>query len=70
MDHGGAETSNVSLAYKVFTFEENKTDTLSVSIPEVCLSINIYTHHYIGCIVVFNIPLRAADISYDTNYLP
>eukprot|EP00064_Thunnus_orientalis_P016625 superscaffoldBa00003338_g16693 len=35
MDHNGGETSNVSLAYKVFTFGENKKNTLSVSIPEV-----------------------------------
>lgn len=35
MDHSGGETSNVSLAYKVFTFGENKKNTLSVSIPEV-----------------------------------
>lgn len=35
MDHSGGETSNVSLAYKVFTFGEKKKNTLSVSIPEV-----------------------------------
>ncbi|XP_067472520.1 histone-arginine methyltransferase METTL23-like isoform X1 [Thunnus thynnus] len=35
MDHSGGETPNVSLAYKVFTFGENKKNTLSVSIPEV-----------------------------------
>lgn len=39
MDCGGAET--LSIAYRVFTFEESKQNTqesLSVSIPEVSLS--------------------------------
>ncbi|KAM7387599.1 hypothetical protein PAMA_009964 [Pampus argenteus] len=34
MDHNEAETPSLTLAYKVFTFEEEKK-TLSVSIPEV-----------------------------------
>lgn len=38
MDHSEAETA--SIAYKVFTFEDNKKniqESLCVSIPEVCL---------------------------------